>query len=457
MGVRAKDLWGWWSNLHYDRPTGTESASHTGWSIGAKPIRFCELGCPAVDKGANQPRLHRSQIESALPYFSAGTRDDLIQRRVLEAHLNFWADPSNNPSMVERIHVWSWDARPFPFFPAYANVWGDAADYTLGHWLNGRLGAVLLPDLVAELSGDVAADVSNLTGLVTGYAVTDTMSPRDALSPLSVAFQFDAVESEGEIKFVSRGRPTATTLAETDLVLDDSGAPNFGFALVRAEEASLPVASRIAYIDADADYRTAIAEARRLTGGAGRVAQSTLPLVMDQGQAIGIGERLLMDAWTMRETAQFALPPSQLALDPSDEIALTASGRTHRLRVTEIADAGARTISAAATDPSLYEAIVGPSRAPGVSQSLTQTGRALVVFLDLPLLSADQTEWDPLAAGLADPWPGQCRDPAQRQRRELRPRRDADARGGDRRNDRRFFLRSHVALGRSQHAFDPPL
>jgi hypothetical protein len=405
---RAKDLWGWWNNLHYDRPAGSESAGHTSWSVGAKPIRFCELGCPAVDKGANQPNVFvdPKSSESALPYFSAGTRDDLIQRRVLEAHLNFWADPSNNPSMVERIHVWSWDARPFPFFPAYSNVWGDAADYTLGHWLNGRLGAVLLPDLVAELSGDVAADVSNLTGLVTGYAVTDTMSPRDALSPLSVAFQFDAVESEGEIKFVSRGRPTAPALSEVDLVLDDSGAPNFGFTLVRAEEASLPVASRIAYIDADADYRTAIAEARRLTGSAGRVAQSTLPLVMDQGQAIGVGERLLMDAWTMRETAQFALPPSRLALDPSDEIALTAGGRVHRLRVTEIADAGARTISAATTDPSLYEVIVGPARAPGVSQSLTQTGRALVVFLDLPLLSADQTEWDPLAAVRADPWPG---------------------------------------------------
>ena len=33
------------------------------------------------------------------------------------------------------------------------------------------------------------------------------MSPRDALAPLGVAFHFDAVESEGAIKFVARGRP----------------------------------------------------------------------------------------------------------------------------------------------------------------------------------------------------------------------------------------------------------
>ncbi|HEY1632988.1 MAG TPA: glycoside hydrolase/phage tail family protein [Rhizomicrobium sp.] len=402
---RAKDLWGWWNNYHYDRPLGSESVTHSGWSPGLKPIRFTELGCPAVDKGANQPNVFvdPKSSESALPYFSNGARDDLIQRRFLEAHLNFWSDPANNPGMVEAILAWCWDARPFPFFPAYANIWGDAANYPLGHWLNGRLGAVLLPDLVADIAP--GTDVTDLSGIVTGYAVTDTMSARDALSPLAVAFQFDAVESEGAIKFVARGRGDPLALGEGDLVLADDET-GFGFALVRAEESDLPVASRIAYIDPDADYRAAVAEARRLTGSASRVAQSTLPIVMDQGQAIGIGERLLMDAWTMRESATFALAPSKLALDPTDEVELTAAGRVHRLRLTEIADAASRTIQAVATDPSLYEAILGPSRAANVAQVLTQTGRALLVFLDLPLVVSDQAAWQPFAAAFADPWPG---------------------------------------------------
>jgi len=417
---RAKDLWGWWSNAHYDRPAGSEDVSPTAWVAQGKPIWFTELGCPAVDKGANEPNVFYDpkSSESALPYYSNGEEDDLIQRRVLEAHLNYWTDSANNPTstvysapMIDttNIHVWNWDARPFPFFPAYANVWGDAGDYQLGHWLNGRLGSVLLPDLVSALCADAdftALDVSDLAGIVTGYAATDTMSPRDALSPLSVAFQFDAVESEGEIKFVARGRPTATAFGEGDLVLADSGQPDFGFTLVRAEESDLPLASRISYIDVDADYRSAIAEARRLTGSSDRVADSTLPIVMDQGQAIGIGERLLMDAWTMRETAQFALAPSQIALDPTDEVELTAGGRTRRLRLIEIDDAASRAVQAVATDPSIYETIVGPSRAPSVAQTITQTGRALVVFLDLPLLTSEQTAWDPFAAGFADPWPG---------------------------------------------------
>jgi len=417
---RAKDLWNWWSNTHYDRPDGSESASATAWAPQGKPIVFTELGCPAVDKGANQPNVFfdPKSSESALPYYSSGERDDLIQRRFLEAHLNFWNDDTNNPAsgvysgrMVDaaNIHLWCWDARPFPFFPSRSDVWGDAANYTLGHWLNGRLGAVLLPDVVTALCADANfsdCDVSNLDGLVTGYAVTDTMSPRDAIAPLSVAYQFDAVEREGEIAFVARGRPTATALSETDLVIPDSSEPSFGYAFTRAEETDLPLASRIAYIDADADYRQAIAEARRLVSLSDRVASSTLPIVMDQANAIGIAGQLLQDAWVMRETGAFSLPPSQLAFDAADEVELDAGGRTRRLRITEIDDAGARTLQVVATDPSIYELIVGPPRTQAAIQSIVYTGRALLVFLDLPLLTDDQIAWAPFAAAFASPWPG---------------------------------------------------
>src|SRR5690606_23366341 len=54
---RYKDLAGWWGNLHYDRPGGVEAGTPTDWVPGLKPIRFTELGCPAVDKGANEPNV----------------------------------------------------------------------------------------------------------------------------------------------------------------------------------------------------------------------------------------------------------------------------------------------------------------------------------------------------------------------------------------------------------------
>jgi hypothetical protein len=414
---RAKDLWNWWSQPHHDRPDGSESPTPTDYVPMAKPIVFTELGCPAVDKGANQPNVFfdPKSAESALPYFSGGHRDDLIQRRFLEAHFTYWADAANNPvsplygaPMLEAAssQVWCWDARPFPFFPALADVWGDAPNYQRGHWLNGRLGAAPLAALVAQLceaAGFTAYDVSGLEGLVTGYAVTGIISPRDAIAPLMLAHGFDAVESQGVLRFVMRGRGEVLSCTADGLVLPEEGAAH---AFQRAQECDLPQASRVTYIDGDGDYASGTTEARRLVGGSARIATSGLPLVLDQAQASAIGTRLLQDAWVMRETAAFALPPSRLALDPADEVLLTTGGRMRRLRVTSIADAGARAIEAVATDPSLYMQTPGPLGLPGLRQSLAQPGRVRLIFLDLPWLWAGQNTAAPLVAAFADPWPG---------------------------------------------------
>lgn len=408
---RAKDLWGWWSNSHYDRVDGSESAAPTAWVPGVKPIWFTELGCPAIDKGANQPNVFfdPKSSESAAPYFSSGARDDLVQRRFLEAHLKFWNDRANNPGMVDaaNIYAWCWDARPFPEFPALADVWGDAGDYALGHWLNGRLGSVRLSDLVAALcdgAGFTQYDVSGLDGLITGYAVTDVMSARDAITPLATACFFDAVESQGSLRFVMRGRAPGMDADAQGLVPQGNAAA--GFSLTRAQESDLPQASRVSYIDAGQDYRQASVESRRLEGASNRVATSSLPIVMDQAQAAGIGARLLQDAWVMRESATLTLPPSALALDAADEVLLTANGRGHRLRITQIDDGAARAVEAVATDPTLYEAFSGPVQAPSVGQTISLPGRAALFILDLPWLREDQKPCAPFAGAYADPWPG---------------------------------------------------
>jgi uncharacterized phage protein (TIGR02218 family) len=148
---RNKDVRSWWSNAHRNRPGGVESGSDTAWAPQSKPIVFTEVGCPAVDRGANQPNvfIDPKSSESDLPYFSAGREDAAMQRSFLEATLSYW-NPSNgsNPTssvygtpMIEwdRISVWTWDARPFPAFPARTDVWGDAANWALGHWINGRV------------------------------------------------------------------------------------------------------------------------------------------------------------------------------------------------------------------------------------------------------------------------------------------------------------------------------
>ncbi|WP_206599034.1 baseplate megatron protein TIM-barrel domain-containing protein, partial [Pseudovibrio sp. WM33] len=97
---RQKDLRGWWENPHHNRPGGVRSNTSTNWVPKSKPIWFTEFGCPAIDKGTNQPNVFYDpkSSESQVPYFSSGVRDDLIQRRYLRAMLEYWTvEAGNNP------------------------------------------------------------------------------------------------------------------------------------------------------------------------------------------------------------------------------------------------------------------------------------------------------------------------------------------------------------------------
>ena len=191
---------------------------------------------PSADKGANQPNVFYDpkSSESFLPYFSKGTRDDLIQRRALEAVLSYWAPSgTNNPTsgvysgrMIEAFGIWTWDARPYPAWPGRADLWSDGDLYPLGHWLNGKVGLADLAALVAERCrrvGFTAYDVSALVGVVTGYLRDRPMSPRAEIEALASAYSFDAVETDGVIRFVPRGRSSVATLTLAELAAPDQG------------------------------------------------------------------------------------------------------------------------------------------------------------------------------------------------------------------------------------------
>ncbi|MFN3616345.1 MAG: glycoside hydrolase TIM-barrel-like domain-containing protein, partial [Rubrimonas sp.] len=104
---RYKDLRAWWTNAHYDRPGGVESGTPTAWVPQSKPVWFTELGCPAIDRGTNQPNVFfdPKSSESFTPHFSRGWRDDAIQRAYLEATYLWWGEAANNPVSDATTHL----------------------------------------------------------------------------------------------------------------------------------------------------------------------------------------------------------------------------------------------------------------------------------------------------------------------------------------------------------------
>lgn len=421
---RFKDIKSWWLNQHFNRPGGIEGATPTAWVPQSKPFWMMEIGCPAVDKGANQPNVFvdPKSAESALPYYSSGVRDDLIQRRFLKAfiHAFDWTKPGYvadaNPVSgvtgarmvdLDHVHVYCWDARPFPAFPQETDIWGDGGNWAYGHWLNGRLASAPLAELAAVILQEYGFndfDAAALNGIVPGYVIDRIMSARDALQPLELAYFFDSLESGGKIKLRHRGLEPPVKTVTVDGVVEARAGSDL-VTLTRAQETDLPASAKLRFISGADDYRQAVAEARRLAGASGRVSQADLAIVLDDGLASGIVDTWLFESWAARERAQFALPPSALAIEPGDVLTFDQATRSRFLRVTEVSEHGTRDIKALAVDPDLYGRSSSPDRTPRTKPPV-QTGAPLAAFLDLPLLKGTEEADDGYVAAVQQPWPG---------------------------------------------------
>ena len=247
-------------------------------------------------------------------------------------------------------------------------------------------------------------EAATLNGSVPGFVIDRLMSPRDALQPLELAYFFDSIESGGRIVFRHRGAEgPVLSLTADDLVEERSD--DALLTMTRAQETDLPASAKINYIAGAADYRQAVAEARRLAGASGRVSQADLPLVLEHERASEIAESWLFEAWASRERAAFKLPPSALALEPGDTVSVSVGGETRLLRVTDVGEHGVREIEARAVDPEVYGGVVSVSRT-GVSGDVPLAGRPVVEFFDLPLLRGDEPPEAGYVAAFQSPWPG---------------------------------------------------
>ncbi|MBU4530162.1 MAG: glycoside hydrolase/phage tail family protein [Hoeflea sp.] len=405
---RVKDLSGWWQNQHFDRTGGSETAVASPWVPGSKPFWFTELGCPAVDKGAGQPNLFPDpkSSEGALPWFSTGARDDLAQRAFLEAHLAHWSGPANAEGMVEtdHIHLWTWDARPYPAFPLSSTVWSDGPNWRTGHWLNGRLGTMALKDLIAAVlieAGMSEFNVDRVDGVVTGHVIASPASARAVLEPLLQAFAIDVREGPGGLEFASRLKLGAAPV-EIGVMAEAPEGPLFEE--IRGEIGAFANEAVVLSADPLNDYAPASARSRRLEGEPVRQRDLPLSLALDPGLARVTADQWLHDHRLQRRQLRFAMPPQAAQLEPGDSVRFTLPEAPQgRYRIVRIEDGGMRRVEAVAhagAAPGEMGETLG-SRAPTDANAYFAPE---LMFLDLPALSGtDETGWA-RAGALARPW-----------------------------------------------------
>ena len=170
--------------------------------------------------------------------------------------------------MLEGADAWCWDARPYPAFPARAEVWADAGAWRAGHWLNGRMGGEAA-DLVAALLKrggleEEAFEIGALDGEIAGYVIDRPMRTRDALEPLLAGLGATAAERGGRIAVLGE---TAVGLTLTDEVL---ALPEEGASVVADRSLEpRPGAARVRFVDEAADYQTGSVVVRGVGDGGG--------------------------------------------------------------------------------------------------------------------------------------------------------------------------------------------
>lgn len=418
---RRKDLYNWWSNEHYNRPNGAESVSATAWVPESKQIIFSELGCPAIDKGPNQPNVFYDpkSSESFFPYFSSGGRDDVIQRRFLEAHYTYWADTANNPissvysaPMLDNnsFYLWTWDARPFPYFPALTTVWRDSLNWELGHWITGRVGAVELKDLVASLVSNtgITYDTSTLNGLVFGYVIDQPMTIFEMLQQLAVTYFFDMYEDGDTLRFKQRASASVITLTQDDLIrLNNDGET---FSKTRVEDNVLPRQVRVSFQDVGNDLQIGTTLAQRLVSNSKAIIDYELAIASTASNMQSVAEVLLYEALTERETITFSIKPRHLIITPADVITLTIDNESTLYRVLEVVHSEVIEITAVRTNPEIYNAVANVSLSSPIVTA-AEPVQPLMAFLDIPLLrdvDANAYPAAPWIAAFATPWNAQA-------------------------------------------------
>ncbi|MDP4004164.1 glycoside hydrolase/phage tail family protein [Methylobacterium sp. NEAU K] len=426
---RPKDLLAWWSNPHVERDGGVETRA-TAWVPMGKPIWLTEVGVPAVDKGTNGPNVFPDpkSADGAYPPESRALRDELIQLRGLEAVIARF-DPaapgfseSDNPvspvyggRMVDpgSIFVWSWDARPFPAFPAVQAVWADTANWRVGHWITGRIEGCDLDLLVRRILADFGFDGAvsvEAAAYLDGYVVDRPLSARAALETLAQVYGLDVSAVAGTLRLRGPRRDRPVVLAEADLVRLSEEKPVLR--QVRAEESALPRSVELGITESESpEYRRAMAAAVRPAGERRRETRIEAAIVTRRETGDGLAEALLDRIIAARDSAVFTLSPRRVELEPGDLLAVPSDvpGGTVLRKIDRIDDAPTgRRIEASGVPPR-----AGPGRglprSPALPAGATPAfpGPPFALVLDLPVDRGSPTVLQYLAVA-GEPWPGEA-------------------------------------------------
>jgi hypothetical protein len=406
-----KNLEWFWSNEHYN-PDGKK----TKWVPKSKKIWFTEYGFPSVDCCTNQPNVFydpsEKGSESAFPVHSKGQIDNKAQRTAIYATEKFW----QNSEMVERKFLWTWDARPYPYWPDLMSVWCDGQAWSYGHWVQGKLGVSSLGSVVSDICRRAKLkynefSTNKLTDTLDGFVIDHQSGVRKAIETLQNAFFFDAVESDFKLDFIPRGNTDAIIIDEDCFLLEDEKKSSDIIKICRTQEVELPRKVDINFLNLSKNYQVGNQHASRHATSSEQIISLSLPVTMNENVAAKVAEISLYNMWMERNKYSFSLPVEYSYLSPTDIVKISFDGKQHLVRLTSL-QLGKNFMlkcQGVADDPSIYHSYTYcSSYAEGeLIDPLSQTH---IEIMDLPLLPHESVSaggrFLVAASGLGRNWSG---------------------------------------------------
>ena len=257
---------------------------------------------------------------------------------------------------------------------------------------------------VGLTSADI--DTTRLVGNVRGFMVSGQGSGRGAMEALMNAYQFDAVESAGKLKFVSRGNAQTATIEFDDLATHEAGqdVPT-PLPFTRMDETTLPQKIAVKYSDSDIEFQQGAQEAARFTTQARNQVIIEVPVVMRGGEAKALAESALYSAWVGRTTTKFTVPRKYAAIEPSDIV--TINGNTIRIG-RKMLKGNMIEFEGAVESAAIYAQTPVAGLTNVTNDQMTVLTRTNTAFLDIPLLRDvdDNSSFYIGANGFEPGWPG---------------------------------------------------
>jgi hypothetical protein len=191
------------------------------------------------------------------------------------------------------------------------------------------------------------SQVENLEPII-GWMMEQPSEARQVIQDLADTFQFDAVETDYILKFISRGQDPVLTIPYDMLGTIDT---DFDVENERVEETfqytlELPARVTLSFYNAKKDYETGSQYFARPSQPLPVMStkenlEITLPAAMTNGVAKSIAKRILYSAWSERHTVKWSLTRDYLYLDPADVVEISlGDGRVLETRITDM-DVGA--------------------------------------------------------------------------------------------------------------------